>query len=216
MTLPGGTATTELSSPCQVQRDGHSATTTLPGRAGSFGNPTLCPAQRDGHSATMTLPGRAVGNAFNLSHVLVVGGNAAERLEVARTYHDESALRLGAFVALNCARREAQLRDSLRHWLGFAGAAGAPHPLWSAERGTLYLDGVGRLSSETLLLLLEFASREPQSPPGHGRGGVGRLAVGTDEDLWDLVARGRFPARLADALDKIRVELDPRRRRGTA
>jgi DNA-binding NtrC family response regulator len=172
--------------------------------------------QRDGHSATKTLPGRAVGNGLNLSHLLVVGGTAADRLRVARSYHDESALRLGAFVVVNCARREPQLRESLRHWLGFAGSAGAPHALWSAERGTLFLDAIGQLSRDTQQLLLEFASRELPSPPERESRRVGRLAAGCDEDPWDLVARGRFLAPLADALDKVRVELDARRRRGTA
>jgi DNA-binding NtrC family response regulator len=164
----------------------------------------------------MTLPGRAVGNGFNLSHLLVVGGTAADRLRVARSHHDESALRLGAFVAVNCARREPQLRESLRYWLGFAGSAGAPHALWSAERGTLFLDAIGQLSRDTQQQLLEFASRELPSPPERASRRVGRLAVGCNEDPWDLVARGRFLAPLADALDKVRVELDARRRRGTA
>ena len=205
-----------VSTLCPAQRDVNSAYATLPGRAVTGENPPLCPVQRDVNSAYAALPGRVVGNGLNLSHLLVIGGTPAERLRVARSFHDQSALRLGAFVAVNCARREPQLHQSLRQWLGFTGSAGAPHPLWSAERGTLFLEAIGRLSHDTQHLLLQFASRELASPPERASGGVGRLAVGCDEDPWDLVARGRFLAPLADALDKIRVELDARRRRGTA
>jgi len=201
---------------CPAQRDVNSAYATLPGRAVTAEAPTLWPVQRDVNSAYATLPGRAVGNGLNLSHLLVIGGTAAERRRVARSFHDGSALRLGAFVAVNCARREPQLQESLRQWLGFTGSAGAPHPLWSAERGTLFLEAIGELARDTQLLLLQLTSRESMSPPEYLNRGVGRLAVGSDEDPWDLVARGRFLASLADALDKLRVELDPRRRRGTA
>lgn len=146
----------------------------------------------------------------------MVGGSADERLAVARAVHGESVLRLGPFVALDCATEEPKLRDALGHWLEFTGCATAAHSLWSAERGTLYLESVGRLSADAQQQLLEFAARDFLSSSGRDRRGAGRLAVGCDEDPWDLVAEGRFLPQLADVLDKIRVDLEPRRRGGTA
>jgi DNA-binding NtrC family response regulator len=154
--------------------------------------------------------------ALRLSHLLLVGGSRAERWRVARAIHGESALRLGPFVALDCATQEGTLCVALRHWLDLAGCARAAHPLWAAERGTLFLDSVGQLSSATQQQLLAFAARDLPGAPGGGPRGVGRLAVGCDEDPWDLVSQHRFLAPLADVLDKIRVELDSRRQGGTA
>lgn len=155
-------------------------------------------------------------SGLNLSHLLVVGGSPSERLRVARAVHGESALRLGPFVALDCASEEPKLREALRHWLRFAARTNAPHPLWSAERGTLFLDAIGQLSADTQQQLLSFASRDRSDSSGRESRCAGRLAVGCDEDPWDLVAHGLFLPQLADVLDKIRVDLDPRRQGGAA
>jgi DNA-binding NtrC family response regulator len=155
-------------------------------------------------------------SGLNLSHLLVVGGSPSERLRVARAVHDESALRLGPFVALDCATDEPKLREALTHWLAFAARANAAHPLWSAERGTLFLDAIGELSAATQQQLLSLASRDWSNSPGRESRRAGRLAVGCADDPWDLVAHGLFLPQLADVLDKIRVDLDPRRQGGTA
>lgn len=169
------------------------------------------PAEASVASALATRPGARL--RLSLAHLLVIGGSAAERLRIARLVHDESALRLGPFIALDCAREEPKLQNALSDWLGTAPAA---HPLWSAERGSLFLDSIGEISQETQVQLLAFASRELSSVPAPERRGAARLMVGSDEDLWDLVAQGQFLAQLADVLDKIRVDLDVRLKKGTA
>jgi len=183
----------------RVEPNGHSPSLASP-RGGAGVEATTKPASR---------------LSLSLAHLLVVGGSADERLRVAKLVHDESALRLGPFVSLDCASEEPKLREALSDWLQIAGSAPAAHPLWSAERGTLYLDSIGRLSQETQVQLLAFASRDLSASSRDHRGAA-RLMVGNDEDPWDLVAQGRFLPQLADVLDKIRVDLHARRRGGTA
>jgi DNA-binding NtrC family response regulator len=182
----------------------------------SFGASALMPAALALSAATAPQWRAVTTRGLNLSHLLVVGGSPAERLCVARAVHGESVLRLGPFVAVDCATEEPKLREALSDWLGFAGRTNSAHPLWSAERGTLFLDAIGRLSADTQQQLLAFAARDLLNSSGREARGAGRLAAGCDEDPWDLVAQGRFLAQLADVLDKIRVDLDPRRQQGTA
>jgi DNA-binding NtrC family response regulator len=169
---------------------------------------------RDGAASIATLD-LIRRHRHSLCHLLVVGGGVAEREAVAMAFHRDSALRLGPFVAVDCTRDEAHIRTALRHWLSRGGRAEGAHPLWAAERGTLYLEAVGGLSVETQQLLLEFSNGGSSAAAPEGRWG-GRLAVGSDEDLWTLVAEGRLVAALADSLDKIRVDLSSHRRGGAA
>lgn len=170
----------------------------------------------EGGAGEAFMPNQDPRLRLSLAHLLVVGGSAEQRLRVARAVHDESALRLGPFVAVDCASEESRLRDALQHWLQLGGSERAAHPLWSAERGTLFLDGIGQLSSDTQMQLLAFAARDHSSFSRRDERGAGRLATGCAEDPWDLVAEGSFLSQLADVLDKIRVELAPRRQEGTA
>ena len=152
----------------------------------------------------------------SLSHLLVVGGSPSERSEVALEFHRVSPVRLGPLIAVDCSIDEARLRDALTWWMSPTGRLSAPNALWSAERGTLFLDLVGQLSRDTQQLLLTCINRHSALSAGCAHSWTGRLAVGSDEDPWDLVAGGRFLGALVDALDKIRVELEPLRQGGAA
>ena len=151
-----------------------------------------------------------------LSPVLIIGGNSTARAVVALEFHRASPFRLGSLVALDCATQEDRLRAALEAWLVGAGAPKAPNPLWPAERGTLFLDSIGSLPLGTQQLLRLFTNRCSALSSGSTSGWISRLAVGSDEDLWDLVAGGRFLGNLADGLDKIRVEMDSLRQGGAA
>jgi len=152
----------------------------------------------------------------SLSPLLVIGGTPAEREAVALEFHRVSPLRLGPLVTLDCASQEARLRDALHHWMNRAGRPQASNPMWSAERGTLFLESIGSLSPDAQQLLLLFTNRCSTLSSERDGGWTGRLAAGSDEDLWDLVAGGRFVGGLADGLDKIRVELESHRHGGAA
>jgi DNA-binding NtrC family response regulator len=147
----------------------------------------------------------------SLTNVLVVGGTAERRDQVARAFHQESPLRAGAFVRVDCTREEDSLRAALLEWTAAPGEASerGVNPFRAAERGTLYLDSVGQLSLDTQRLLLAMARRLHGEPlAGDAVPCAGRLVAGNPTGLAEAVAAGRFMAELRDALDKVRVELD--------
>jgi DNA-binding NtrC family response regulator len=144
----------------------------------------------------------------SLTNVLVVGGTAERREQVARAFHMESPLRSGAFVRVDCAREESRLRSALREWTG-AAPASELNPLRAAERGTLFLDAVEHLSADSQGLLLAFARRLQSEAHGTEEPqGAGRLVTGNPTGLAPAVSEGRFLAALLDALDKVRVQLE--------
>jgi DNA-binding NtrC family response regulator len=145
----------------------------------------------------------------SLTNVLVTGGTAALRDQVARAFHRESPLRNGAFVPLDCSQDEDRLRASLLAWTA-AEHESDPNPLQAAEEGTLYLDLVERLSLDSQRLLLALARRLHGEPVGGTEGPcAGRLVVGNPRALAEAVAEGGLLPALLDAVDKVRVELDP-------
>jgi DNA-binding NtrC family response regulator len=150
----------------------------------------------------------------SMSHLLLVGGRAGDRRALALSFHRASAFRQGSFVSLHCETQPDTLRDMLQHFLSGMGAA--PNPLWAARRGMLYLESVGCLSRGSQRLLLAFIHASSAQDSFRTDAWSGRLAAGTDDDLWDLVAEGTFQGALADGLDKIRVDLDPRKKGGVA
>src|SRR5262245_61284692 len=153
---------------------------------------------------------RLIGlHRHSLTNVLVVGGNAVLRDQVARAFHRESPLGGGAFVTVDCSRDGERLRLALQGWTSPADAPGV-NPLAVAERGTLYLDQVEQLDLDVQRLLLAL-TRAMQADAGLGSQGprAGRLVVGNIRPLAEAVAEGRFIAGLYDALDKVRVELGP-------
>jgi DNA-binding NtrC family response regulator len=92
----------------------------------------------------------------NLANVLVLGGTAAMRMDVAETFHRGSRLRRGPFVCLDGSRHEPELHRALEAWLSGVAAGPWSDPLHAAAYGTLFLDGVDSLSSRTQSLLLTF------------------------------------------------------------
>jgi DNA-binding NtrC family response regulator len=151
---------------------------------------------------------------YSLSPLLIVGGDRSGRASVALAFHRASPLRAGSFLSLDCAREEARLRQALQRWLTAADRTLPANPLWSAARGTLYLESVGSLSAASQRLLQTFVERGSGLSPGGSREWPGRLAAGSGQDLWELVAAERFLGGLADGLDKIRVALDPQGQEG--
>ena len=145
----------------------------------------------------------------SLTNVLVIGGTAARREQVARSFHRESPLRGGAFAGVDCTLDEENLRIALLEWVGPAAEEPAVNPLSTAEHGTLFLDSVDRLPLETQRLLLALARRLLGEPsPNADAPCPGRLVVGNPRPLVAAVSEGRFLAPLYDALDKVRVELE--------
>jgi DNA-binding NtrC family response regulator len=144
----------------------------------------------------------------SLTNVLIVGGSAERRDQVARAFHQESPLRAGGFVHVDGARDEGDLRLALLAWTSDLPQP-TPNPYRAAEHGTLYVDQVERLSEETQKLLLKLA-RQLQDPRGNPveQPCAGRLVAGSSVSLADAITAGHLMAPLHDALDKVRVQLD--------
>jgi DNA-binding NtrC family response regulator len=143
-----------------------------------------------------------------LTSVMVVGGSTERRDQVARAFHRESPLHDGPFVSVDCGHDEERLRAALTAWLEPDSAA-EPNPYRAAERGTLYLDQVERLSPDSQRLLLALARRLGGGPiTGGDAPCAGRLITGNPNGLAEAVAAGRFMSELLDALDRVRVQLE--------
>lgn len=144
-----------------------------------------------------------------LATVAIVGGTATQRGHVARTFHTESPLRGGPFVAVDCHTDREPLRMALRAWTV---AGGGPHtnPLFAAEEGTLYLDQVEDVPPDTQPSLLALVRRlQGGLVDEAGWPCAGRLVVGNPRALSAVVSEGYFDPALSDAIDDVRVELEP-------
>ena len=144
----------------------------------------------------------------SLINVLVMGASALDREQVARAFHHESPLRSGPFVRVDCATDEERLCRALHCWM--SGAFDSSNSsLMVAERGTLFLENIDKLSSRAQRLLLTFVSHYAGSRQfTDGVSWGGRLVVGSEVHLGDQVIEARFLEPLYDCLDKARIELE--------
>jgi DNA-binding NtrC family response regulator len=139
----------------------------------------------------------------SLVSILVIGGTAPVREEMARAFHRASPLRDRPFMTLDCGRDESTLRRALQGWL--LPARGGANPLRDVEGGALFLDRLERLSKPAQQQLLVLA-HHIQGGPGTASNMPARLAAGSPTSLLDDSPKGIAPE-LLDCLDKIRVEL---------
>ncbi len=140
-----------------------------------------------------------------LANLLITGGDVAERLQIARSFHDSGRLRRGPFVATSSRNHDWTL-------VFFRALSSQPLsipncPLQGAEGGTLFVDEIDALAPRAQRLMLEFLNRG-RATPLHVSGWAGVIAVGASHDLSWSVGNGEFLSSLYDCLDKIRVNLD--------
>jgi transcriptional regulator of acetoin/glycerol metabolism len=148
----------------------------------------------------------------SLSHLLIEGGTAEERVRLAFAFHRGSPLRCGSFVFIDAERDEERLACALQCAVSAVTCERPDNPLRESEGGTLLLDRVSLLpltTQRTLRRVLAVLPDDCAAGPCFSR-----LAVGSDEPLEELAAAGRFDLALYDLLDKIRVELSARRPAG--
>ncbi len=165
---------------------------------------------------SVTPPARLVRfHRHSLVNLLLLGGSAEDRLQVAYAFHRESLLRRGPFVCVDAQHEEQSLYCALHAWM-FGLPEPWSSPLLAAEQGTLFVDTVSSLLIPTQQLLLDFTRRCLNAPPeSGGEPWVGRLAVGNPSDLAALASGRLFLPTLYDSLDKVRIEL-PNTSRGAA
>lgn len=168
-------------------------------------SPTGWPAR----GVRVTPPARLVRlHRRNLTNVLVMGGTADQRIQVAYAFHREGPVRRGPFVCVDGEQDEQRLRLSLQSLMSSIEPDLQTDTMRSAEHGTFFVDAVGSLSKDTQRILLACLLSCVNVPlEDHDKPWSGRLIAGNSEHLSFAVADGRFSPALFDSLDKVRVEL---------
>ncbi|HVK78134.1 MAG TPA: sigma 54-interacting transcriptional regulator [Kofleriaceae bacterium] len=151
--------------------------------------------------------------------VLVEGETGTGKELVARALHDASPRRPGPFVAVDCGALPENLLDSelFGHVKGaFTGAAAPRAGLFvRADRGTLFLDELGRIPPTVQARLLRVLEERVVRPLGADREKPVdvRVIAASRDDLDAEVAAGRFRADLLYRLGVVRVRLPALRAR---
>jgi len=160
--------------------------------------------------------GRAAGTRAS---ILILGENGTGKSQLARHIHEQSGLREGPFVTVNCPSLSRELLESelFGHAKGaFTGAikdyAGKVD---AARGGTLFLDEIGELSGELQAKLLRLLQDKIYERVGESRTRAAevRVLAATNRDLAEAVRTGAFREDLFYRLNVITVTMPPLRER---
>lgn len=155
---------------------------------------------------------------FNTT-VLVTGESGTGKELVARTIHENSARRQGAFVALNCAAIPDQLLEDelFGHVKGaFTGAQTTREGRFElAHGGTLFLDEIGDMSLPLQAKLLRVLQEREFEKLGSSRTVKVdvRIIAATSADLEQKIKEGTFRLDLFYRLNVVHLRLAPLRER---
>src|SRR5438876_6605560 len=153
------------------------------------------------------------------STVLISGESGTGKELLARAIHYASGRRGGPLVAINCAAIPENLLES--ELFGYEKGAftdakkAKPGRFLLAHRGTLFLDEIGEMSMPIQAKLLRVLEDRTIEPLG-GLKGVKidlRLVVASNQDLRDLVQKGKFREDLFYRISVCQLHLPPLRER---
>ncbi|MBW1776836.1 MAG: sigma 54-interacting transcriptional regulator [Deltaproteobacteria bacterium] len=157
--------------------------------------------------------------AASPSTVLILGETGTGKERVAQTIHSLSPRNHGSFIAVNCGA----LPDTLLESELFGYKAGAftgankdkPGRFALAKGGTLFLDEISEISPALQVRLLRVLQERTYEPLGATRSETAdvRVIAATNQDLSELMRRGRFREDLYYRVNVVRLELPPLRRR---
>jgi two-component system response regulator AtoC len=149
--------------------------------------------------------------ASNKSPVLLAGESGSGKEVIARAIHAMSARRNHSFVAVQCATRSAEeiameLFGDSRQESGTAERT-RRGLLLDADRGTLFLDGVGALPISIQDQVLRVMTEEQVPSVPKSRPVDLRIIASTTHHLEDDVASGRFRESLCQRLSSTRLDI---------
>jgi transcriptional regulator with PAS, ATPase and Fis domain len=155
----------------------------------------------------------------NSSSVLISGESGTGKEVVARTIHYQGLQKDGPFVPLNCAALSKDLIESelFGHVRGaFTGANNDFEGLFrAAEGGTIFLDEIADMPSETQAKLLRAIQDKRVRPVGSTSEVPinARIITATNRNVADAVRDGRLRQDLFYRLSVITIDLPPLRHR---
>jgi len=151
--------------------------------------------------------------------VLITGESGTGKELIAKAIHNNSPRRKAPFIAVNCAALAENLLESelFGHERGaFTGAEGRRKGRFqSADKGTIFLDEIGEISSAMQSTLLRVIQEREIQPLGSDRAlkiDV-RILAATHRDLAQEVEQGRFRRDLFYRLHVVALHLPPLRER---
>jgi DNA-binding NtrC family response regulator len=153
------------------------------------------------------------------STVLITGESGAGKELIAKAIHYNSPRRAAPFMAINCSAIPVSLIESelFGHEKGsFTGAVGRQRGKFElAQGGTIFLDEIGEMDLQTQAKLLRVLEEREFMRVGGSRPVQvdARLLAATNQDLKDLIVRGRFRDDLYFRLNVITIHVPPLRRR---
>ena len=153
------------------------------------------------------------------SSVLIYGESGTGKELVARAVHNQSSRAPRPFVKVNCGSLPRDLVESelFGHEKGaFTGAVRQKKGKFElAEGGTIFLDEIGDIPSETQVNLLRILQEKEFDRVGGERTLVAdvRIVAATNRPLKQMVAEGAFREDLYYRLDVIPIQLPPLRER---